>query len=159
VVSPMRVTVETPPKAAARPPRVRSSRWAWFLLLLSPVLCVAAIWMSFFVLGDEDIKWWGELIVMLMVFAPPVAAAVLGVRAGRSGNGLGTHAAAVAAASMAFVIMFWYLANYPYNGESGAMPLTLAVITAVLVAAATEGGWYWFRSRQHPTTHRPRAAR
>jgi hypothetical protein len=59
---------------------------------------------------------------------------------------------------MAFVIMFWYTANYPYNGESGAMPLTLAATTAVLVAAAVESGWYWFRSRHHGMTHRPRAA-
>jgi hypothetical protein len=114
--------------------------------------------MSFFVLGDENIKWWGNLIVILMVFAPPVVAAVLGVRAAQSGNRLGTHAAAVAGALMAFAIMFWYAANYPYNGESGAMPLTLATLTAVLVAAAVEGAWQWFSSHHHGTTHRPRAA-
>lgn len=114
--------------------------------------------MSFFVLGDENIKWWGNLIVLLMVFAPPVAGVVLGVRSARSGNRGGTHAAAVAAALIAFAIMFWYAANYPYNGESGAMPMTLAAISAVLVAAAIEGGSYWVHSRHQGTIHGPRAA-
>ncbi len=90
-----------------------------------------------------------------MVFAPPVAAVVLGVRAAQSGSELGTHASAVAAASTAFVIMFWYRANYPHNGESGAMPLTLAAITAVLVATAIEGGWTSTQRETHSHEHDP----
>ncbi len=100
-------------------------------------------------LGDENIKWWGDLIVLLMVFAPPLVGAVLGARSARSGNQPGMHAAALGGSWVAFIIMFWLMANYPYNGESGAMPISLGVITAVAVAAVVEG-WYWLRKdRSH----------
>lgn len=148
----------TPPKPALNPPVVRTSRWAWVALLLSPVLCVLAIWMSFLVLGDEDIKWWGELVVAVMVVAPPGAAGLLGVRAGRSGNRLGMHAAAAAGGWLTFLLMFWYAANYPYNGESTVMPITLGIISAVLVAFAIESVWYWSAGRHDGTPRQPRAA-
>jgi hypothetical protein len=149
----------TPPRPAPNPPVARTSRWAWCVLLLSPVLCVLAVWMSFFVLGDENINWWGELIVGVMVLAPPVAAALLGVRAARSGNRLGTHAAAVAGGWLTFLIMFWYAANYPYNGDSAVVPVTLGIISALLVAAAVESVCYWLVDHHDGTTRPPSAAR
>ncbi len=153
----MAVNLENPPQQIAeRPPRtpappIRSSRWAWLAILSAPVFAVLAIWMSFFVLGDENIKWWGDLIVLLLVFGPPLVGAVLGARSARSGSLPGVHAAALASSWVAFVIMFWLMANYPYNGESGVMPMSLGVISGVVLAAAVEG-WYWLR------THRPRGA-
>lgn len=140
----MTATLERPRTA---PHPVRSSRLAWLALLLTPALGAVAIWMSFFVLGDENIKWWGELIVAVLVVAPPIAGLLLGVRSALSGNRLGAHAAAVAAAWLAFWIMFWYLANYPYNSESGAIPLSVAAVTAVVVGAGVEG-WYRLRGRR-----------
>ncbi len=96
-------------------------------------------------LGDENIKWWGDLIVLLMMFAPPLVGAVLGARSARSGNQPGVHAAAALGGWwVAFVITFWLMANYPYAGESGAMPIFLGVIIGVAVAAVVEG-WYWLR--------------
>ena len=136
---------ERPSPLSTRP--VPSSQWAWVAILSSPVFAALAIWMGFFVLGDENIKWWGDLIVLVLVFAPPLAGAAIGARSARAGNLPGVHAAALASSWVAFVIMFWLMANYPYNGESGAMPISFAVITGVVVAAGVEG-WYWLR-RSH----------
>lgn len=135
--------LERPSRSPSHP--VPSSQWAWLAILSSPVFAAVAIWMSFFVLGDENIRWWGDLIVLLLVFAPPLVGAVLGGRSARAGNLPGAHAAALASSWVAFVLMFWLMANYPYSGESGAMPILLAAITAVVVAAGVEG-WYWVRT-------------
>lgn len=123
---------------------VRSSRWAWVALLLTPALGVLAVWMAFFVLGDENIRWWGSAIVLLLAFAPPAAGAVLGVRSALSGNRFGAHACAVAAAWFAFGVAFWYLANYPYNSESAVAPLWLGAVAAAVAGAAVE---VWYRLR------------
>ncbi len=140
----MKVPLETLP-TRTRP--VRSSRWAWVALLLTPVLGVMAIWMAFFVLGDENISWWGSVIVLLLAFAPPVAGAVLGVRSALSRNPRGAHASAVAAAWLAFWFAFWYLANYPYNSESAAVPLWLSAVVAAVAGAAVEA-WYRLRIKR-----------
>lgn len=132
----MSVTLER--ETVAPPRRPRSSRWAWVAALSSPVSCAVAIWMSFFVLGDENITWWGDVIVALMVFGPPVLAVVLGTRSGRSGNRLGDHASAVAAGWAGFLVTFWYAANYPFNGESGAVPLALGALAALALAGVVE---------------------
>jgi energy-converting hydrogenase Eha subunit A len=139
----MTVMLERPP---TRPRPVRSSRWAWSAILLTPVLSVLAIWMGFVVFGDENVKWWGDLIVLSIAFAGPVAAIALGIRSARSGNRLGVHATAVGAAWVAGVMMFWYAANYPYNSESGVVPALLGVVVALVVAAAIEA---WYRFRRH----------
>lgn len=136
---------ERPSPLSTRP--VPSSQWAWVAILSSPVFAALAIWMSFFVLGDENIRWWGDLIVLALVFAPPLVGAAIGARSARAGNLPGVHAAALASSWVAFVIMFWLMANYPFNGESGAMPISLSVITGVVAAAGVEG-WYWLR-RSH----------
>ena len=133
---------EGPSPSSTRP--VPSSRWAWAAILSSPVFAALAIWMSFFVLGDENIRWWGDLIVLVLVFAPPLVGAALGARSARAGDLPGVHAAALASSWVAFVIMFWLMANYPYNGESGVMPISLAVITGAVVATGVES-WYWLR--------------
>ncbi len=119
-------------------------------MLLAPAVYVLAIWMAFFILGDENIKWWGDLIVLLMVLGPPLAGFALGIRSARSGNPMGAHASALAGAWTAFMGMFWYAANFPYNGESGVMPVVLGVITAAVAALAVEL-WYRLRGR-HPGT-------
>lgn len=92
---------------------VRSSRWAWVALLLTPPLGALAIYSAFFVLGDENITWWGGVLVLLLAFGPPAVGAVLAARSALSGNRAGAHACAVAAAWWAFWIAFWYLANFP----------------------------------------------
>ena len=133
-------------KAPAPRPPVRSSRWAWWALLLTLPVGALAVWMSFVVLGDENIKWWGNLVFAVMVLAPPLAGIVLGGRSALSGNRVGAHAGAIGAAWLGFWIVFWYLANYPFNSESGAVPLSLAAVAAIVMGAATET-WYQLRSR------------
>lgn len=103
--------------------------------------------MGFFILGDENIKWWGDAIVLLLAFTPPVVGAVLGVRSALSGNRFGAHAAAVAGAWIGFWGAFWYLANYPYNSESSVVPAILAGVAAAVACAGVEA-WYWLRSRR-----------
>jgi hypothetical protein len=100
-------------RSAAPPAPVRSSRWAWIAASMSPVGCLVALWMAFFVLGDESITWWGDLVVIALVTGPPLAGMVLGVRSERSGNGLGTHALAACAAWLGFLLTFWYPRELP----------------------------------------------
>lgn len=132
----------TPTSARA----VRSSRWAWVALVLTPPLGLLAIWMAFFVLGDENIKWWGSALVLLLAFGPPALGALLGARSAISGNHAGAHAGAVAAAWWAFWLAFWYLANYPYNSQSAAAPLGIAGAAACVASALVEM-WYWRRTK------------
>ena len=129
---------------ATRP--VRSSRWAWVALLLTPVLSLLAIWLGLFVLG-EDVAWWGSVVVLLLAYGPPAMGALLGVRSALSGNRSGAHAFAVATAWFAFWVAFWFLANYAYNSESAAVPLWLGAAAAVIAGAAVEM-WYWLRTRR-----------
>jgi hypothetical protein len=129
---------------------VRSSRWAWAALLLTPPLGLLAIWLGLFVFG-EDVGWWGSVIVLLLAYAPPAVGGVLGVRSALSGNGSGAHALAVATAWFGFWVAFWFLANYPYNSESASVPLWLAAAAAAVAGAAVEA-WYWLRSRHSVST-------
>lgn len=139
----MTVSLESQP-TRTRP--VRSSRWAWVALLLTPVSGLLAIWLVLFVLG-EDVRWWGSVMVLLLAYAPPAVGLVVGVRSAVSGNRSGAQAFAVATGWFAFWVAFWYLANYPYNSESAAVPLWLAATAAVVAGAAVET-WYWLRTHR-----------
>jgi hypothetical protein len=114
---------------------------------VTPVLGLLAIWMAFFVLGDESIKWWGSVIVLVLAYGPPAVGAALGVRSALSGSRSGAHAFAVATAWFAFWVAFWYLANYPYNSGSASVPLLLAAAAAAVAGAAVEA-WYWLRTHR-----------
>lgn len=138
----MTVTLDRPPTSSAH---MRPSRGAWIAVVLSPVMFVVATWMGFFLLGDEDIKWWGDVIMGVLMAAPPVTALVLGIRSAMSGNRLGAHATAVAAAWVGFMATFMYAANYPYNGESLTMPAVLGAVAAIVLSSAVE---VWDRSRR-----------
>ena len=117
-------------------------------MLGSPLSCALAIWMGFFVLGDEKITWWGDLVVIVLALLPPVTAVVLGARSGRTGNSLGALASAIAAAWLTFVVMFYVGANYIWAGEPGTGPAALAVSMA-LVAGGVEATWVR-KSGHHP---------
>lgn len=127
----------------------RSARWAWLALLLSPVFAVLAIAVGFGM--GEDTKWWGDLIVVGLALVPPIAAFALGVWAARTGNRVGALAAAVGAAWLTFVIVFFVGANSVWTGESSVWPLTLAAIAGVLVGAAVET--HWSRPRKTGAQH------
>jgi hypothetical protein len=138
----MTVSLEKQP-TRTRP--VRSSRWAWVALLLTPGLGLLSILLVLFVFG-EDVSWWGSVIVLGLAYAPPAVGVVLGLRSALSGNRSGAHAFAVATAWFAFWVAFWYLANYPYNSESAAVPLWLGAVAAAVAGAGVE---VWYRLRTH----------
>ena len=104
--------------------------------------------MGFFVLGDEKITWWGDLVVIVLALLPPVTAVVLGARSGRTGNSLGALASAIAAAWLTFVVMFYVGANYIWAGEPTTGPAALAVSLA-LVAGGVAAAWVR-KSDHHP---------
>jgi hypothetical protein len=142
---------QSPEAVAPDPaPPIRSSRWAWLAIVASPAFAALAIWMSFFVLGDENIGWWGDVTVLLLVFAPPLVGAGLGARSARAGSQPGVHAVALGGAWIGLLLVFWVMANYPYSGESGLLPISYALITGAVVAAGVEG-WYWLRVRRSRT--------
>jgi hypothetical protein len=140
-VSSMTVSLEKQP-TRTRP--VRSSRWAWVALLLTPVLGLLSISLVLFVHAFA-VSWWGGVLVLGLAYAPPAVAVVVGLRSALSGNRSGAHAFAVATAWFAFWVAFWYLANYPYNSGSAAVPLWLGAVAAAVAGAAVET-WYWLRA-------------
>jgi hypothetical protein len=56
--------------------------------------------------------------------------------------------AASAAGWSAALITFWYAANYPFVGESDAIPLALGVAAAIVVAGAVEASWRRLRTHR-----------
>ncbi len=119
----MAVTTEKPPTAApTRSRSVRSARWAWIAIALTPVAAVTGFVIQAAIanvinveLGPMEsgnpIKVWQWVLLEVaagsVALTAPVTALVFGVRAARSGNRSGTVAAIVAIAIALFFI--WWL--------------------------------------------------
>ncbi len=129
----MSIIVEKPPTSPHAP--VKSSRWAWLVLLASLVLLPFALGTA---LANPEA---GDAILAVVVLVPPIATIWLGFRSGRTGNHLGGLATAVAGAWLTFITVFWIGANSVWSGESTAAPLALAILMALAVAVAVEAAW------------------
>lgn len=134
----------TPPLPPNAP--MRSSRWAWLALLASIVVYPLAIVIA---LSAQEGQWWGDVSLIGLTLLPPIAAVVLGVQCGRTGNRLGALATETASAWMTLIVIFFVGANYVWTGESLYAPAALAITMALVVVGAIIVGWHRLWSR-HP---------
>ena len=127
---------------------VPSSYGAWMAVMVSALFVALANWMAFAVRGDENIKWWGTLIAIVIAFGPPVAGIVMGLRVGRLGNSAGPVAAAGAGVWLLSVGLFTVLANFFIEGVLG-QPWVAALLALALVAGIAEI-WRLVSGKPHP---------